>query len=204
MPNWVSNTMTVTGDEADVKAFADKAGQPALMTVDGESISQLSFANFVRPDASIMDEYWGEEPRKASLEEALKHESNHWYDWNVRNWGCKWDASVQDVDDTSLDTGYVAYYFETPWGQPQEFFEAVVKQFPDLDFNLRFVEEQGWGGECGGSGGEFFEIEEWDIPETHEKTMEHIGYCKCEEMRPDEMEWAYDDCPKKKEKVSNG
>ena len=204
MPNWVSNTMTVTGDEADVKAFADKAGQPALMTVDGESISRLSFANFVRPDASIMDEYWGEEPRKASLEEALKHESNHWYDWNVRNWGCKWDASVQDVDDTSLDTGYVAYYFETPWGQPQEFFEAVVKQFPDLDFNLRFVEEQGWGGECGGSGGEFFEIEEWDIPETHEKTMEHIGYCKCEEMRPDEMEWAYDDCPKKKEKVSNG
>ena len=157
--------MTVTGDEADVKAFADKAGQPALMTVDGEGISRLSFANFVRPDASIMDEYWGEEPRKASLEEALKHESNHWYDWNVRNWGCKWDASVQDVDDTSLDTGYVAYVFETAWGQPQEFFEAVVKQFPHLDFTLDYEEEQGWGGEIYASKGVLDFHKKWDIPE---------------------------------------
>ena len=195
MPNWVSNSVRVTGSREELRSFAEQAKQPALMTVDGESISELSFANFVRPDASIMGEYWGEEPRKASLEEALKHESNHWYDWNIRNWGCKWDAS--DVHFEDWGGNELAYDFETPWGAPLAVYREMAAQYPTLVFNIRFVEEQGWGAECFAEGGKFFIVKDWDIPETHAGRIEHIGYCQCEEMRPEEMEWAHDDCPKK-------
>ena len=59
------------------------------------------------------------------------------------------------------------------------------------------MEEQGWGGEYGGSGGQFQKIAEWEILETHEERMKLIGYCRCEEMRDDEVEWMHDDCPRR-------
>jgi len=196
MPNWVDNTLIVTGDEADVQAFVERAAQPVTQFAE-EREQPLSFWNFVRPDESIMHEYNGKEPRKASLAEALKYDTNHWYDWNIRNWGCKWDASSVDMPDRS--DGYAHYTFDTPWGTPEEFFKSIVQQYPNLDFNLRFLEGQGWGGEFGGSGGQAWLIKEWDIPDTHEERMEYVGYCHCEEMRDDEMEYMYDDCPKKVE-----
>ena len=206
MPNWVSNSVRVTGNKEDLQRFAEQAGADyrrkfheltpdGLAWVDGDVSDQhLSFWNFVRPDESIMDEYWGEEPRKASIAEALKHESNHWYDWNVRNWGVKWDA--KDVYFEDWD-GELAYDFETPWSYPEEVIVAMVAQYPTLNFTVRFLEEQGWGGEGVGFDGDFAILKEWDIPCTHEERMEYVGYCYCEEN--DELDYMYDDCPKKLE-----
>lgn len=177
MPNWVDNTLIVTGDEADVKAFVERAAQPTTQFGE-ERQSDLSFWNFIQPED--MTEY-----------------QLGWYEWNLKHWGCKWDAGSVDVPDRS--DGFVQYTFDTPWGPPVEFYQTIVAQYPDLDFNLRYLEEQGWGGELAGSGGVFWIINEWDIPDTHEERMEHVGYCKCEEMRDDEMEWMYDDCPRKVE-----
>ena len=143
-----------------------------------------------------MDEYWGKEPHKATLADALRHDTNHWYDWNVRNWGVKWDASDVYFEDWGNE---LAYDFETPWGFPEQVMQAMAEQYPTLTFTIRFLEEQGWGGEALGMNGEFSITDEWDIPCTHEERMERIGYCHCEEMRDDEVEWMYDDCPKKKE-----
>ena len=207
MPNWVDNTLVVTGDEQEVQRFAERASKKysrkyleftpdGMEWVDDEQDQPLSFWNFVRPDESILHEYWGDERKDLSLEERLQHKTNHWYDWNIRNWGCKWDAKVMDAN---IEGGCATYAFDTAWSPPQEFLQAIVKQFPDLDFNLRFVEEQGWGGELDGSGGQLFKVAEWDIPCTHKERMEYIGYCSCEEMRDDEVEWMYEDCPRKKE-----
>ena len=208
MPNWVSNSVRVKGNGEELQRFAKQAGatyrrkfheltEDGLVWVDGEvSDRHLSFWNFVRPDDSIMDEYCGEEPRNRSLAEMIEHASNHWYDWNVRNWGCKWDASDVYFEDWD---GELAYDFDTPWGFPEGAVRAMVAQYPTLNFTIRFVEEQGWGGEAVGFDGDFAILKEWDIPVTHEERMEYIGYCQCEEMRDDEVEYMYDDCPKKKE-----
>jgi hypothetical protein len=178
MPNWVDNTLVVTGDKDDVRAFVEQAARPYEHMTGETREAKLSFWNFVKPDSP--EDY-----------------EQNWYDWNVKNWGCKWDARVMDMDDTSLDSGYVSYAFETPWGQPLEFFQTIVAQYPHLDFNLRYLEEQGWGGELAGSGGVFWIINEWEIPNTHEESMENKGWCNCQEMRDDEVEWMYDDCPRK-------
>ncbi len=207
MPNWVFNTVTVKGDLDELQRFAEQASKKytrkyhevkpdGIDWVDGELSQPLSFWNFVRPDESILDEYWGDMSQDLSLEERLQYKTNHWYDWNTRNWGVKWDASDVFFEDWD---GELAYDFETPWGFPYEAIEAMVAQYPTLEFTVRFLEEQGWGGEAYGVNGEFGTTDSWDIPETHEERMMHIGYCWCDEMRDDEVEYMFDDCPRKLE-----
>jgi hypothetical protein len=207
MPNWVDNALTIQGTPEELARFSAQAATTYtskymdfvsgdMKMVEQEVETQFSFWNFVRPDDSIIEEYWGAEPRKASLEEALRHEGNHWYDWNVRNWGCKWDASEPHLEES---TGELAYYFNTPWGPPSEALAAMSNQYPELVMTMRSVEEQGWGVEYIADQDGVRLIKEWDIPDTHEDSMKHKGWCNCEEMRDDEMEWMYEDCPKKKE-----
>jgi len=209
MPNWVSNSVRVTGDKEELKRFAEQAGRSytrKYQDVEGKwyeaesNNEHLSFWNFVRPDDSILDEYWGSERQDLSLatiaEEKLQFRTNHWYDWNIRNWGCKWDA--KDVYFEDWD-GELAYDFETPWSYPEDVLVAMVAQYPTLTFSIRFLEEQGWGGEALGMNGEFSITDEWDIPDTHEERMLHIGYCHCEEANEYDIEYLYDDCPKKME-----
>jgi len=209
MPNWVSNSVRVTGDKKELQRFAEQAGRKhkerrmelgpngvEWVWADTQVEEHLSFWNFVQPDESILDEYWGAERQDLSLEERLQHKTNHWYDWNIRNWGCKWDA--KDVYFEDWD-GELAYDFETPWSYPEDVLVAMVAQYPTLTFSIRFLEEQGWGGEALGMNGEFSITDEWDIPDTHEERMLHIGYCHCEEANEYDIEYLYDDCPRKME-----
>lgn len=211
MPNWVFNNLEVRADEKDVKSlealsrFVEQASKPyevnhrTLIFEDGETkfkqVQQtveepLSFWNFVRPDDSTLEEYFGDEDQSLSLEEKLQFKTNHWYDWNIRNWGCKWDASGVERTDEGAE---VYYSFETPWSPPENAFRAMVKQFPELSFTLRSVEEQGWGCEYESDEGEAVLVAEWDIPESHEDSMNYKGWCYCEEN--DDTDYMFDDCP---------
>jgi len=96
--------------------------------------------------------------------------------------------------------GELMYWFDTPWGPPTEALEAMNKQYPTLVLTMRSLEEQGWGCEHIADQDGVRLIEEWDIPETHEDSMEQKGYCHCEE--DDELDYLYDDCPKKMEAVN--
>lgn len=210
MPNWVFNTLTVEGTDEDLARFAEQAALPYERKyksfnpetekydwVTEEVTTDLSFWNFVRPDDSALDEYYGAESQGLSLEEKLQFKTNHWYDWNVRNWGCKWDAS-----DVYADSKPTEYEFSTPWSPPVGALEAMSSQYPTLVFDLTSIEEQGWGVEYIADQDGVRVMREWDIPDTHEDSMEHKGWCNCEEMNAEEAEWMYDDCPKKMESVN--
>ena len=91
------------------------------------------------------------------FEEAMKFNSDHWYDWNVRIWGTKWDVAVSSLEtnpdtymeDTVNGENYVVYYnFETAWSRPMGALTKLSEQYPDLLFTLSYEEETGWGGEC--------------------------------------------------------
>lgn len=208
MPNWVYNTLTITGEAEQVERFAKQAAQSYntkhmkhvingtewdWVAVDEVNDVPLSFWNFVKPDESIVHEYWGEQQLKPTLAEAMKHDTNHWYDWNIRNWGCKWDAGDVQME---MGDGRVTYSFDTPWSPPVEALEAMCEQFPKLVMEMRSVEEQGWGVEHIADEDGVRIIAEWDIPDTHKESIENKGWCDCENGHEDFM---FDDCPKKKE-----
>lgn len=221
MPNWVYNSMSVNGSKADLIAFRDKARQARPSDIkDGELVyeygdSVLSFWNFKHPEK--LEAYFADASGKKpdgyadwSMEEKLAHdlkfEGDGWYDWNVREWGCKWDAGSADLNDSTEDKApYLHYSFETAWSIPEPVFAEIVRQHPELSFDFSCEEEQGWGAEYTSSDGDDVDEDgkvvkslilthEWDIPDSHSDYVERGKECwACESGDPDDL---YEDCPR--------
>lgn len=226
MPNWVSTTLTITGKSEDLEKFMEKASKPYMTyhkgvrtqnedgtwSYDADAINEqlnespISFMNFATPED--LDAYFGasdykpEGYDKLSMDErmaiAMKHSSDGWYDWNVRNWGTKWDACNPQVGNDDTASGSISYYFDTAWSPAEGAFHKMVEQHPELEFEFRCQEEQGWGVEFLGSDGELSVVEEWDIPSTHEEWMKLEGECRSCAYFDGDHDDLYDDCPGKK------
>lgn len=181
--------------------------------------SDLSFWNFIRPTDEELPYYFGhlvkEEDKPdpdATLDErmakAMLFSGSGWYDWNIRNWGCKWDANDAELstDLAELDGqthSTLSYRFSTAWAVPQPIFEAMVKQHPELDFDFESEEEQGWGVKFTSSDGEedgeersLIETESWDIPASHADYVarDNEDGCVCN-WGDEEDDW-FEDCPR--------
>jgi len=108
--------------------------------------------------------------------------SDDWYNWNVRNWGTKWEitekASVfyEMPTDTGLE---ICYHLESAWSPPAEALDHLARQYPDITINLSSIDES----DCFAyeaqwlDGDKFYENE----PEiTHALGMDLRGYCNLE------------------------
>ena len=64
---------------------------------------------------------------------------DRWYDWNVNNWGTKWDVdpSCDHFDGNSFECG-----FETAWAPAEGIFYEIREKFPDVDVTW-FYDEPG-------------------------------------------------------------
>lgn len=145
MPNWVYNSLVITG-EADVIAKIKEQVSAPYETQHFDFVSgtskpakveqPFSFWNIIKPTdiGAYHDKADGDQSGR-----------DHWYNWNLRNWGVKWDAS--DVDDSGEeDATTLVYTFSTPWGIPNEAMLALSEQYPTASLELEFEEETGWGG----------------------------------------------------------
>ena len=202
MPNHVYNTVKLTGNYDDLHILKKLLSMPQpIQLAEGRlDFQDINFYSLISPDESIWEEYNGPEPKGRSLEESLKFASNHWYDWNIRNWGTKWnayDASISDnLSDESVKSYYIKYEFSTAWSPPEGIMKALAKKIYELKLNVSFSwtyeEEQGWGGVVENtSNGDVVEIDSWDIPDSHAVMLSRKGECYCEEYEP-----IFDDCPK--------
>lgn len=228
MPNWVYNSMNVNGSKEDLIAFREKAGKarPTGMTSEGvleydkAENSALSFWNFIEPEDKAL--YFGASDYKPegyndwTMEEkmaySMKFSSNGWYDWNVREWGTKWDAGSVDLNDSTEDKApYLHYSFETAWSIPEPVFHAIVRQHPELSFDFSSEEEQGWGAEFTSSDGDdededgkvvksLIMTREWDIPDSHADYVALGRDCwACDDGDPENL---YEDCPREEQTYS--
>jgi len=168
MPNWVYNGLTIEGSPDSVKKLMEQMNTPFVRVHDNWNVKTqqmekqqvtypnpvFAFWNIIKP--TDMEAYDGPQPKNDNFEEAMKFKSDHWYDWNVRNWGTKWDVAVSSLEtnpdtymeDTVNGENHVVYYnFETAWSRPMSALTKLSEQYPDLLFTLSYEEETGWGGE---------------------------------------------------------
>lgn len=61
-----------------------------------------------------------------------------WYNWNIREWGTKWDISDAQL---SQKPGELRYEFATAWSPPQPAIDKLAAQYPKLIFTLRCLDE---------------------------------------------------------------
>jgi len=169
MPNWVYNGLTIEGKPESVKKLMEQMNSPFVRVHDQWNVKTqqmekqqvtypnpvFAFWNIIKP--TDLEAYEGPQPKVEDFAEAMKFSSDHWYDWNVRNWGTKWDVAVSSIDtypnttveDTANAENHVVHYnFETAWSRPMPALLNLSTQYPDLLFTLSYEEETGWGGEC--------------------------------------------------------
>jgi hypothetical protein len=127
MPNWCNNRLTVSGPEADVTRFKEKAvGSSAWGKVEEREQSVLNFHSLAPVPAEVL---------AAGYNAAG-------YDWERANWGCKWGACHAELVDEW--EGYLEYAFDTAWAPPIEFLVRLAPQWPSLTFVIGY-EEMGVG-----------------------------------------------------------
>jgi hypothetical protein len=197
MPNWVYNSIGVDGKTEDLQSFIAKATKPRPWQDDEPDEERFSFWNFISPDPTKLDLYFETNGATKDLTtgEMVRTGDNefNWYNWNINNWGCKWDANEITIDDCQGE-GYVLIQFATPWGMPTPVFQAMAEQHPELTFDFEWEEEQGWGGKAISKAGVYTEVDSWGIPESHADylAISREESCRCNH---EEQEYWYNDCP---------
>jgi hypothetical protein len=199
MPNWVSNSLTITGSAEDIANIREQLARPKPVPASEEEPyeqREISFWNIKQPPAEHYDEYWGTHGFSGGV--ATGQTTYNWYNFNNREWGTKWDAC--DVYFEQRGDNELSYSFNTAWSPPI-LFGTLSEQYPNAIITLRYCEEQGWGGELKYENGEEEEVESWDIPESHAEWVALEDECRsCSWGSEDPEDW-YDDCPDKAEKM---
>jgi hypothetical protein len=127
MPNWCYNKLTITGPEAEVQSFKEKAaGRCPWSKPDETEPEVLNFHSLV----PVPDEV---------LQAGYDAGGN---DWERANWGCKWGADNSRIVD-AWET-CVIYEFYTAWSPPIELLTTAAKQWGNLVLFLEY-EESGMG-----------------------------------------------------------
>jgi hypothetical protein len=86
------------------------------------------------------------EGRLKSQQLIEKYGFDNWYDWCIENWSVKWNACethVYNNDEPNIFT----FRFETPWNEPQNVFSKLHDQYSDLEIEICFTHEGGFGGQ---------------------------------------------------------
>ena len=97
MPNWCSNTLTLTHEDLDQIARA----------VAGFKNGRLLDELVPMPNST--------------------RDSDAWYDWAVNNWGTKWDVGGEDYEPEVSNNGHsVTFSFDSAWSPPLTAYESMM------------------------------------------------------------------------------
>lgn len=118
MPNWCSNELRIKGNPKELTKLIKK------VQITKSEATDIHFESLFSCHRII--------PRPLDKED-------DWYNWNVSNWGSKWD--LNDVSfNGDVESKEVAYYFESAWSPVVPVVETLAKEFKKLSFTYTFYE----------------------------------------------------------------
>jgi hypothetical protein len=130
-------------------------GELVYFTEEVESI--ISFWNLIKPDDSIIEQYAGKE----KIENVSDMDNpNYWYNWNINNWGTKWDACNEEI--SFENETQVEYIFDTAWDVPLPFYNALAKKFPEVHIYVDYEIEGGNNGNLQYKNGDLISESSWE------------------------------------------
>ena len=165
MPNWVHNRLDIHCGDQRRSEIREHLKPPS----DSDEHAQDDALTF---QALI--------PRPKELDD-------DWYNWNVANWGTKWDAAHSYMEETD---DALTYHFDTAWACPMPVIAAFHERYPEVAFDYFYEEEQGWGGTLKVRDGKVTEQTEYDVPDSHAEMTRRGNECWCVSS----SEAVFDDC----------
>jgi hypothetical protein len=136
MPNWCNNTISIKGSTNSIK---DLWVQASIC----EGLLQA-----IKPMPEILEGTTS--PAPDDLDPVLRRTmiaqtgTDNWYDWCVKNWGVKWDVSLEGLEftDNGDGTAEISGWFDSPWGPPIEAYQQFADDF-DSCYLEAFYDEPG-------------------------------------------------------------
>ena len=151
MPNWCNNVLTVEGDAEQLQKFLkdteveeDERFHPMNLHPTPED---MYLAHAIERELMTYDDDQNLSARQLELEMQIDagefagfeelYGAKDWYDWNVKNWGTKWEVHMHlaSKEDTSAH-----FHFESAWSPPTSLFDAIAPKYPLLSFTLSYEE----------------------------------------------------------------
>jgi hypothetical protein len=137
MPNWCTNTLLISGEYDEV--------QRLLETVEADNTS-LSLSKLLTTPEELKNTT---APSRNPEEEKQRlrdlYGAVDWYDWQVNNWGTKWDVEARIIGDTHAAANHVflsklkeskrvvTMEFDSAWAPPTPVIKHLAKQFPNTN-----------------------------------------------------------------------
>jgi len=133
MPNWVTNILRFQNEE-DFRAVIDFVRGD--IGVDGER-NLFDFEKIVPSPSNIFRGALGKKERQECADKGIPN----WYDWNIKNWGTKWNSCDVFIENETIR-------FDTAWATPLPVIAALSENFPNISFYMVYADED-IGQNCG-------------------------------------------------------
>jgi hypothetical protein len=137
MPNWCANFIVISHEDPAMLDRVMKAQDGLLM-------------EFFPTPQPLLDTVAGwpgadkeEEHEKQMGENIDKYGYKDWYDWNVANWGTKWDFGFHTIERTDDTT--VVGSFDSAWSPPVQAYDKLM----ELGFSIDAMYNEPGMGFCG-------------------------------------------------------
>jgi hypothetical protein len=125
MPNWCNNGITL------------RHADPAMIdrVIKGQEGLLMEFLPTPQELVDTVAGFMGEDKRAAhEAQQAAnieKYGYKDWYEWNIANWGTKWDVNLDSVN--RVDANTVEASFESAWSPPTTAYERLM----ELGFEIK-------------------------------------------------------------------
>lgn len=100
MPNWCSNSLKITATTDNNRKLLDE------LEKQFDSMKPVIFDMIKPTPLDLLD-------------------GNGWYDWRIKNWGTKWDATILSA---TRKKNVATLYFETAWAPPIEIYKVLEEE----------------------------------------------------------------------------
>ena len=186
MPNWVTNKLTIIGDDKLVQKILTDVKSDEFEFDFNKIVPQpIELEGTTAPTRIISDTEYATNPDKGitqtmSDELIQKFGYDNWYDWRYAHWGTKWNADEIFISDNEVE-------FNTAWSNPLPIFVALSSKYADVEFDIMYADEDfGYNvGKYTLRGGEMYSM---SIPEGGSKEAYQLAL----EVQGDSDYYTYD------------
>lgn len=123
MPEKIKNTISPSSSARDRK----------WMNVEKSDIRDSNISDILGEESGVVLIPVENNTEEKCRQLVAEFGADNWYDWNIKNFGTKWDASATEFD---CDEGHFNVWFDTAWSPPGQFLEKAQLMYPQLDFEL--------------------------------------------------------------------
>lgn len=128
MPNWCDNDLTITGPTNIIKSLFSKS---------------ISLQDILPCPKELLD-LSSPAPNEFQDLNIKKYGQSDWYNWNIHNWGTKWDPGPFDgeVEEATGDPTKSSFHcsFQSAWAPPTNAFRFLAEKHPELTVRLEYFE----------------------------------------------------------------